>query len=789
VAPLPLTPDAQAALDLAKKAVPEGGALTTELLLAAAYHAAALDDPDQVPELAGYLPELTVQHADVPDTVSVDEGLRPLLRDLRGRDKINLQDLFLAMFDSAAATSYLTGHGMADAELSQVRARLLPEAPVGLPAWRGSSERNELVERLSPWGRMLTVTQPAAKGVMQMDTHLRSLQKNLLKMRRPNALIIGQPGTGKTALVYEFARLMIEQDPKIAPALLDRDVFELSVSLFRAGAGMVGEYEKRVGELIRIFEEHPQVILFVDEIHSMLQSGIHESGPFSQGDQAFKQAIGRGGFSLIGATTIAEYSHYIQPDGALARRFGLLRIEPPTPTEALEIVRGRVEQYRAHYAPLRIPDEILDKTVDLSESLLLTRFQPDKSLDVLDEACAVCIMEDPPLEEVTEAVLMEAIEDEIGHSVIKPGTLTAESVFDRLHETILGQDEALDAISRGFVSGLAENWLRHEGPRRIFFFCGPTGTGKTETARQLAKLLGGGREAMLRIDCNTLQGSGAEDPGPIINRLLGVPRGYIGYARGEGGLLSKIRDTPEAIVLFDEIEKASPHIGKLLLQLLDEGKIEDVDGNRLDFRRAFVVFTTNAGSSYGATRVIGPQPTVTRLADKTPTVTVEAVTEELRQAGYGEEFFGRHIDFVMFKGLTRDVIDEVLRRQMDGLKEAAKEHGFDLTWDDELYEHLLEEWTPRYGARWVQQVLSSRVDEQRRLAEIEGELGQEQEQMQDDKGRPVFDEQGNPVLVTVGPAVSRIELRLLPRGDEPVEDTLGRAMRRRKGDVLIIFVS
>lgn len=757
------TPEANAALDRAKQAVPEGGALTAELLLAAAVETGALGET--VPQLVTYLPKLSPTTGEPPGQVLIDEPLRPVLGALLARPDVGLNELALAVLKSPAARKYLAGQGMPDAEIDHVISTM--DSPTGDVAttdgtWRTSAERQDVLGQLAPWGRCLTLTEAPAKGGMQMDRYLRSLQKNLLKMRRSNVLIIGQPGTGKTALVYEFARLIVDGDEKIAPALRDRDVFELSVSLFRAGAGMVGEYEKRVGQLIQILEQHPQVILFVDEIHSMLQSGIHESGPFTQGDQGFKQAIGKGLLSLIGATTVAEYSHYIQPDGALTRRFGLVRIEPPTPEEALSILRGRVEQYRRHYAPLRIDDEMLARTVEMSEDLLLTRFQPDKSLDVLDEACAVCVMHEPPLESVTESVLMTAIEDEIGHSVLVPGTLTADLVAARLHETILGQHSAIETIARGFVAGLSQEWLQHDGPRRIFFFCGPTGTGKTETARRLAMILGGGREAMIRIDCNTLMGSGAEDPGPIINRLLGVPRGYIGYARGEGGLLSKIRDMPEAIVLFDEIEKASPHIGKLLLQILDEGKVEDVDGNLLDFRRSFVIFTTNAGCRYSAEGGgIGFGAGDEKHSQAVPTVTVQAVKDELRASGYGEEFFGRQIDFVIFEGLAKGVIEQVLRHQMEDLQKTAKERGYELTWSEEVFDHLLTEWTPRVGARWVFNMLRNRVEEQLALAETEGQLE----------------------------GVALIQLQLLPTEPDADLEEIGRARRRREGETLVVFVA
>ena len=188
-----------------------------------------------------------------------------------------------------------------------------------------------------------------------MERYLYQLQKNLIKMRRPSVIVIGQPGTGKTALVYEFASRISSQDPSIAPALRDRDVFELSSSYLRAGASMVGEYEERVSAVIKVLEANPQVILFVDEVHSMLQSGVHERGPFTEANEAFKQALGRGAFSIIGATTIAEYRHYIAPDGALARRFGLIKVDPPTPDETRAILDQRLPEYVEHYAPTAHP--------------------------------------------------------------------------------------------------------------------------------------------------------------------------------------------------------------------------------------------------------------------------------------------------------------------------------------------------------------------------------------------------------------------------------------------------
>ena len=760
-----LSPEAQAALDRAKQAVRGDESLTVELLMAATYRVANLED--DLPQLAPYLPDPPLIQRRVPERVPVAEPLRRILGDLSRHEMVTVQELMVALVQSPPGRAYLSSRGLSEQELASAIAAIsgeaAPGADQGAPAasWRESPERQQVIDALSSFGRMLTVGDPPHKGIVEMERYLRALQTNLVRMRRPSMIIIGQPGTGKTALVYELARRIASGDPSVAPTLRDRDIFELSPSFLRSGASMVGQYDERVSSLIRVLEAHPRVILFVDEIHSLLQSGVHERGPFSEANEAFKQAIGRGTISVIGATTTAEYRHYIAPDGALARRFGLLRIEPPTRDETLAILRARLPQFAKHYAPLRIPEGLLARTVDLTEDLLPTRFQPDKSLELLDQACARCFMKEPPAEELTEALLIEALEDSLGHPVVRAGTLTVDAVLGDLKAAIVGQDQALEQLATSFVAGLSEDWQQHDGPRGIFFFCGPTGVGKTETALALSKILGGGREALVRIDCNTLQGAGYEDPGPLINRLLGVPPGYIGYARGEGGMLSKVRDYPECIVLFDEIEKAHPGVGKVLLQILDEGRVLDTDSNLLDFRRSFIVFTTNAGVTYEATRKpIGFAAggyEEDAAGEAAPSVRVQDVLDELRRRGYGEEFLGRNIDYIVFEALDRGEIQLVLGRQLAALGETAELRGYALEYGDGVVAHLVAEWQPRFGVRQLTTILRHRIVEQLAIAEVQGEL----------KG------------------VTRIRLEVLPSEAE----VAGLAARKVEGETLTVYVA
>jgi ATP-dependent Clp protease ATP-binding subunit ClpA len=234
----------------------------------------------------------------------------------------------------------------------------------------------------------------------------------------------------------------------------------------------------------------------------------------------------------------------------------------------------------------------------------------------------------------------------------------------------------------------------------------------------LAEVLGGNKELLIRIDCNTLQGSGF-DSGPAINQLLGVPPGYLGYALGQGGLLSRIRDFPECVVLFDEFEKADPGVGKVLLQILDDGRVEDVDGNVLDFRRSYIVFTTNAGCTYDSPSSVGFMRG--KQAMKFPTVETEAMFSQLRGIGLGEEFLGR-IDYIcLFSALGSSAIQRVIEMQLESLRRHAKEKGLEFDWEPRVIEKLGEQWKPRFGVRALHGILRNQVYTQLGIAESQGE--------------------------------------------------------------------
>ncbi|OFV84234.1 MAG: hypothetical protein A2W26_09650 [Acidobacteria bacterium RBG_16_64_8] len=363
-------------------------------------------------------------------------------------------------------------------------------------------------------------------------------------------------------------------------------------------------------------------------------------------------------------------------------------------------------------------------TVKLAEDHLLGQYQPRKSIRLLDEACAWCLVQDPPLEEVSERALRLAIEARTGHRLVEPGDVTEDDLYKTLTEEIVGQDELLKELASAVVTGFSPWSASRSGPRGNFFFAGPTGVGKTETAKILARAISGGPGGLVRIDCNTLQGSGW-DSREAINVLLGAPPGFIGYVRGEGGLLSKVRDTPECVVLFDEIEKADPGVGKLLLQILDEGLVEDTEGNPLDFRRAFLIFTSNAGVTYEDVHpYLGFQSPGKPEPSEVAKVSPQTVMDDMRRRGFPQEFLGRNFQWFTFRSLSEEQIREVLRRQLEALRAhaAEREPPLDVDWDPVTFDRLVAAWDPRFGVRHLITLLRNRVIGQLSVAEAMGHL-------------------------------------------------------------------
>lgn len=757
---LALNPEALEALQLAKRTVPEGEDLQIRHLLSALYHGTSLKT--RLPTLLTHIPE--------PRPLTAEPGRRHLSGSLKSllapfsdtASPANPGDVFVAIATSAAGRELLATMGVSADDIDGIKATLgttTTTKPPNRPDWRTDPDRPGVLEALSEYGRVLTAIDLRPANLFGIEDTLRDLMQGLIQRKQHSVVLIGPPGVGKTVVVHEFARRIATGDPLILDRLRDCDVFELSPAFLKAGASVVGQFEERIKDLLTILEAHPKVILFVDEVHALLQSEMHVSGPWAGASAEFKKAVGSGAISLIGCTTLLEYRHYIEPDKALADRFTQLRIAPPTSGQTEEILHARMPSLRAFYSELEIPDEIVPITVKLADEYLLGRYQPRKSIRLLDQACAWCLVQDPPRSEVTEEAVRSALEAQTGQRVIEPFAVTEEQLAASLKDVIVGQDELIEQLATAVVTGLRPWDGQTEGTRGNFFFAGPTGVGKTETAKVLAEAIGGSSDALVRIDCNTLQGSGW-DSREALNVLLGPPPGYIGYVRGEGGLLSKVRDHPDCIVLFDEIEKADPGVGKLLLQILAEGRTEDTEGNPLDFRRAFLVFTSNAGVAYEKGGFGFTLDNDSARPQITASVSTKSVMEELRHRGFPQEFLGRNFQWFMFQSLTPDHGREILRRQLEGLRQlsAKRQPPVAVEWEPEIIDRLVDTWDPQFGARSLFMVLRNRVMGQLSLAEARHELD----------------------------GVTTIHLRATTDETRPNEVEPGSSTRTREGDTLFI---
>jgi ATP-dependent Clp protease ATP-binding subunit ClpA len=452
----------------------------------------------------------------------------------------------------------------------------------------------------------------------------------------------------------------------------------------------------------------------------------------------FRMALDAGSITCIGGVHPEDIDRIAELDRSLLRRFRTLHLPPPTTEDVERILSGRIPRLEKHFAPLTIPAEVLPRTVALSEQHLRDRSQPEKAIRLLEAACARAALEEAyPAQEsegergpprLTEAHVVQALEGFIGPVILPARTLSADELYAKLREQIVGQDEGLRELAEAVVAGRADNgWYMRPGPRGVFLFGGPTGVGKTETAAVLARILGGGRDALVRVDCQNLQGSGSGwEANTLIWRLMGVAPGYKGHIPGcRDGLLVRVRDFPECVLLFDEFEKADSTVGRLILRILDEGKAQDSEGTEIDFRRCVVVLTSNAGVTYNdperGSIILGRAASTPEPA----TVTEQTISEGLLASGLGQEFLGRVQHMILFRTLTDDSIREIISRQLANLKDLALARGKQLSWTPAALERLAWRWRthPHLGARYLTTLMRIQILDPLNIAAASGELG------------------------------------------------------------------
>ena len=583
----------------------------------------------------------------------------------------------------------------------------------------------------------------------------------LSRRQKNNPCLIGEAGVGKTAIAEGIAERIAKGQVPIG--LRDKEIFLLDLTSLVAGTQFRGQFEQRVKGLLSEVKAAGNVILFIDEIHTITSAGESE-GAMNAGN-ILKPALSRGEIQVIGATTFTEYRKYIEKDQALERRFQPVRVEEPSVADTLAVMNG-IKRYYEQYHHVQVPAEVLSAVVTLSERYITDRFLPDKAIDLLDEACACCNLAHPVISEylgmqkeldalkqeeaemesadVNEAIDYERVAErktriakleselpakQAAASEIQvtmddvakvielwtgiPAVKIRETEFVKLagleaalKQKVIGQDEAVHLVAQAIKRSRADL----SGRRRpaSFIFVGPTGVGKTELVKQLANQLFDGPDPLIRLDMSEYMEKYA------VSRMIGSPPGYVGYEEA-GQLTEKVRRRPYSVVLFDEIEKAHPDVMNILLQILDEGKINDAQGRTVDFSNTVICMTSNAGSSDQSAGSLGFNKSDAQRSEEK---TRKALAQFLRP-----EFLGRVDEVIAFKPLTEETLQGIAALMLDEYKPGMEAKGITYSYTPAALKALVQKSQGgRFGARDLRRTIRKAVEDPAAERLIDGTL-------------------------------------------------------------------
>ena len=640
---------------------------------------------------------------------------------------------------------------------------------------RESDKKNKT---LAEFTRDLTEAARAGKldPVIGREKEIQRVIQILSRRTKNNPVLIGEPGVGKTAIAEGLAERIASGD--VPEELLDKKILSLDLSGMVAGTKYRGEFEERIKNTLAEVKKAGNVILFIDELHTIVGAGSAEGAVDAA--NIIKPALGRGEIRVIGATTLNEYRKYIEKDAALERRFQPVTVGEPTPEATLEILKGLRDKYEAHHK-LTITDEALEAAVQLSKRYIGDRFLPDKAIDLMDEAASQVRMtaeaSSPDLKaleekitalhrEKTEAVAAQDFEKAAQLRDIEKnyqeqveierdnwrkqmaqsrGSVTADDVAkvvagwtgipvtrltedesmrllkleEKLHQRVVGQDEAVNAVAKA----IRRSRVGLKDPKRpigSFLFLGPTGVGKTELCKTLAEAMFGDENAMVRIDMSEYMEK------HTVSRLVGSPPGYVGHEEG-GQLTEKVRRKPYSVVLFDEIEKAHEDVWNILLQILEDGIVTDSQGRKVDFKNTIIVMTSNVGAkniTADAARLgfDGSEKGEKESEEVRFDRIRDAVMADLKRT-FRPEFLNRIDEIIVFRQLTEDNIRQIARRMLDVTGARMAQQGITLAADDDAVAELARDgFDPQYGARPLRRAIQSMVEDAVAEKMLEGQL-------------------------------------------------------------------
>ncbi len=636
-------------------------------------------------------------------------------------------------------------------------------SPSGEAAVSGKQKRSsEKTPTLDKYGRDLTKMAAELKldPIIGRDNVIERVIQILSRRTKNNPCLIGEPGVGKTAVAEGLAQKIVQG---LVPEILkDKKVITLDLSSMIAGAKYRGEFEERLKGAMDEIRKAGDIILFIDEIHTIIGAGAAEGA--IDAANILKPALARGEIQIVGATTLEEYRKHIEKGAALERRFQSIVLDEPNYEESIEILKGIRDKYEAHHR-VKISDAALDAAVKMSTRYIPDRFLPDKAIDLIDEAASrirIKTLTAPPaikeLEDKIENIrhekeaaiaaqeyekaaklrdeeksvseqlkqqkeswenksrggTAEVGESEIAEIVSAWTGIPVKSIADDeserllrleeiLHGRVIGQSEAVTAVSKAIRRGR----VGLKDPKRpigSFIFLGPTGVGKTELSKALAEAMFGDEDALIRIDMSEYMEK------HTVSRMVGSPPGYVGYDEG-GQLTEKVRRKPYSVILFDEIEKAHPDVFNILLQILEDGILTDSQGRRVDFRNTVIIMTSNLGARLiTESKSLGFAAAAQSEARDYSKIKSD-VMGELKKA-FRPEFLNRIDDIIVFSQLNRDEIKKIAEKMLGSLKSRLKENEITVTFDESALEQIASVgFDPIYGARPLRRAIQSDIED------------------------------------------------------------------------------
>lgn len=615
---------------------------------------------------------------------------------------------------------------------------------------------------LDNFGRDLTraAEEKRLDPIVGREKELERVAQILSRRKKNNPILIGEPGVGKSAIAEGLALRIVQR--KVSRALFNKRIVMLDLASLVAGTKYRGQFEERMKAVLNELEKNPDIILFIDEIHTIVGAG-NASGSLDASNM-FKPALARGELQCIGATTLDEYRQYIEKDGALERRFQKILVDPTTPAETIEILNNIKERYEDHHL-VKFDNEAIEACVKLTTRYMSDRYLPDKAIDALDEAGARVHINNihVPLEIINlenqieetrlkknQAIQIQKFEEAAmfrdserkqidalekakqrweEESKIHRETVTEQNVAEvvammtgipvqriaqnesdrlvnmenELEDSVIGQNEAIKKVTKAIRRNRA-GLKDPNKPIGTFIFLGPTGVGKTYLAKVLAKYLFDSEDALVRIDMSEYMEKFA------VSRLVGAPPGYVGYEEG-GQLTEKVRRKPYSIVLLDEIEKAHSDVFHLLLQVLDDGVLTDSLGRRVDFKNTIVIMTSNIGSRQ--LKDFGQGVGFSTGARKnTKSTYAQGVIENALKKSFAPEFLNRIDDIVIFDPLQREDIHKIIDIELKNLYARIEEMGYQLVLTEKAKDYLVEKgWDEQFGARPLKRAIQKYVED------------------------------------------------------------------------------